>query len=145
MTTICLDASVVVSWLLPEELSAKALLLKRRWEEGADSLIAPPLLRMEVSSVLRQSVYRMRLTPDEGEAAFQALLLLPVMLHRDDLTARAWKVAKLINAPRVYDMYYLALAEASDCDLWTVDRRLANLAKNHFPRVRWVGDVEGAW
>jgi predicted nucleic acid-binding protein len=140
--TICVDASVVVSWLLPEEQSENALRLKERWEERSDSMIAPPLLRIEVASVLRQSVYRQRLTSGEGEAALDALLQLPIALHRDDLTQRAWQVAQILNAPRLYDMYYLALADLSDCELWTVDRRLVNLAGNRFPRVRWVGDAE---
>jgi predicted nucleic acid-binding protein len=37
-----------------------------------------------------------------------------------------------------YDSYYLALAEALKCDLWTFDRRLFNAVDLSW--VRWAGD-----
>ena len=43
-----------------------------------------------------------------------------------------------LNRAAAYDSYYLALAEALECDLWTADRRLLNAVD--LPWVRWVGE-----
>jgi predicted nucleic acid-binding protein len=52
----------------------------------------------------------------------------------------AWRWAVTVNAPRMYDMYYLALAEREQCDLWTADRRLQRLVGGKSERIHWVGD-----
>ena len=62
--------------------------------------------------------------------------LEPLRLPED-----AWPLAQKLNASRAYDMFYVALAEAQPCDLWTADQRLVNLAGSR-SSVRWVGDVE---
>jgi hypothetical protein len=38
----------------------------------------------------------------------------------------------------LYDVYYLALAEQADCDLWTMDRRLMRPVAHRSHRHRWV-------
>lgn len=143
MIPVCVDSSVIVAWLLPEELSAKAFALKERWDEQGTQLIAPPLLKMEVPSVLRQAVYRGRLTLEEGDEALQAFMEMAIRIQEPGgLISQAWSLAKAVNAPRLYDMFYLALAEMAGCELWTTDRRLVNLAAPRSALVRWVGDIQ---
>jgi predicted nucleic acid-binding protein len=69
---ICLDASLVLSWLLPEALSGQANKMKDQWLDDGEELVAPALLRAEVVSVLRNTVYTGKVTPAEGEEAFEA-------------------------------------------------------------------------
>ena len=141
MTVICVDASLVLAWLLPEELSAKAFALKEQWDEQGTELVAPALLHSEVPSVLRQSVYRGRIALDEGDEAFQSFLEMSIRIREPEgLLAQAWALGKAVNAPRLYDVFYLALAEMQGCEFWTADRRLANLVASRSTLARWVGD-----
>lgn len=141
MTAVCVDASLVLAWLLPEELSERAFALKELWDEEGVDLNAPPLLYIEVPSVLRQAIFRGRITPEEGEIALQAFLEMSIRRREPErLLTRSWDIAKSVNAPRLYDMFYLALAEIQGYDLWTADRRLANIAAPRPAPVNWVGD-----
>jgi predicted nucleic acid-binding protein len=140
---ICVDASLVVAWLLPEELSEKALSLRRRLEAAGESLIAPALLLAEVSSVVRRNVFLGQIDAGSGDDAFAAFRQFPIQFHDlASLTDSAWSLAKQVNSIRTYDMFYLALAHRESCDLWTADRRLLNLVANASSHVRWVGDEE---
>lgn len=141
MALLCVDASLVLAWLLPEELSDAAFALRQRWDAQEIELIAPPLLNVEVPSVLRQAAYRGRITLDEADEALGAFLEMGIRLRQPEgLLPQAWALAKALNAPRLYDMFYLALAEMEGCQLWTADRRLWNLVVGRSGLVKWVGD-----
>lgn len=140
---ICVDASLVAAWLLPEDLSDKAIFLRDRLREAGESFIAPSPLLTEVPSTLRKAVYRERVPADFGEDAFETFKLFPITIHDPrPLMEAAWTWAKTLNAPRLYDMYYLALAEREQCDLWTADRRFVRLVGPRSGYCHWVGDLE---
>ena len=142
MAEVCVDASLVIAWFLPEEFTNQAFALKDRWEGGGVELVAPITLASEVPSALRQAVYRGRILAREGDEAFAAFLEMPILiLQPDDLLSRAWEIGKAVNAPRLYDAFYVALADIQDCELWTADRRLANLVQPRFPWVHWLGEA----
>jgi predicted nucleic acid-binding protein len=136
------DANVVVAALIPEELSGQVdVLLDGLWAAG-ETLIAPGLLTAEVTSVLRNAVYTRRIARDAGDIALEKFKGFPIGVREmTSLTDSAWAYGAAVNATRLYDMYYVALADREGCDLWTADRRLVNLVGAHFTRVRWVGDV----
>jgi predicted nucleic acid-binding protein len=113
-----------------------------QWRAGDETLIAPTFLQLEVTSVLRNAVYRERISPEEGESAFDGFRDLYVRYYQTQtLIEAAWSAAKQVNAPRAYDMVYFALAEAQSCDLWTGDRRLSRLVSPRYSWVKWTGDV----
>jgi predicted nucleic acid-binding protein len=139
---ICLDASLVISLLLPDDLSSQARVLMGQWQTSGETLIAPTFMQLEVASVLRNSVYRSRISDEEGEDAFEGFRDLEVRYYQtESLIEPAWLAAKRVNAPRAYDMIYFALAESLGCDLWTGDRRLFNLVSARYSWVRWTGNV----
>ncbi|MFW6195685.1 MAG: type II toxin-antitoxin system VapC family toxin [Chloroflexota bacterium] len=141
MPTVCVDASLVLPLFIPEQLSAQARALWRGWVSRTVDRVAPPLLQAEVTSVVRQAVYRGRLQPDEGEAAFQMFCALRIqILESRDLHRQAWQLARRFQQPRAYDAFYLAAAREAGCDLWTGDRRLVNSLR--VPWVRWIGDLQ---
>lgn len=141
MRLVCLDASFVLVQLLREDLSVHADALVDSWRSAETQLIAPPLLKIEVPSALRQAIHRGRVSSEDGEDAFHAFLALPVQIEEPkDLLMQAWVLGRTLDAPRLYDMYYVALAEIKECELWTADRRLVNITTAHLPFVRWVGD-----
>ncbi len=103
--------------------------------------MAPPMLSFEAPSVIRQSVHRKRISDKEGDEALQTFLDFNIeILQPTPLVYEAWSIGKALNAPRLYDMYYMALASLTGCEFWTADHRLFNLARARFGFVRWIGD-----
>jgi predicted nucleic acid-binding protein len=122
-----LDASLVLILLLPDERRESVRALWSGWQEEGVTKLAPPLLYAEVPSVLRLRVFFGRISPEEGEEAFETFCAMGIAVsRRPDLHRLAWELAKRHRRPRVYDSMYLAAAQAEGCELWTGDRRLAN-------------------
>ena len=117
--TIVVDASAVVAALIdagPDGSWARAGLRD-------DDLAAPAHLYVEVSNVLRRAVVAGRLGPDVGALAHRDLIQLPLTCFPfEPLADRVWGLHPTVTA---YDAAYVALAEALDAPLWTLDRRLA--------------------
>jgi predicted nucleic acid-binding protein len=140
---ICIDASVIISLLLPEELSNRAGDLVQQWRADGEELVAPQWLMAEVPSALRRAVYTGRTSAAEAEEALESFLQMPVrLIEFAPLLRDAWRWGIALNTPRIYDMFYLALADQFDCDLWVVEKKLVNIVGARSGRVRWVGDVE---
>ena len=139
---ICVDASLLLKFLLPEERNAELDSLWSEWAENNTTLIGPPLIYAEVPSVLRRAVHFGRISPEEGEGAFEAFCDFDITVStRTDLHILAWQLAKEHHQPRIYDSMYLAVARSEDCDFWTGDLRLANSV--NAPWMRWVGTHQG--
>lgn len=143
MITVCLDASFVVSRLSPDEFTEQANRLWRTWTESGARLIAPPIILSEVTSVLRNHVHRGILSADDGEIAFRGFLEMPIeIVEPPDLRERAWSLARDFNRPNAYDAFYVALAQAEGCDLWTGDKRMFNSFR--LPNLRLLGEDAAA-
>jgi predicted nucleic acid-binding protein len=98
-------------------------------------------LAFEVTSVIRNHVYRRAVSAEAGQAAVEAFGAQDIVLiHPDRLTMRAWEMANQYSRPTAYDAHYLALAETLGCELWTADRRLFNALQGTLPWVRFLGD-----
>ena len=140
MAQVCVDANVVLSRLIPGQQNERVESLWSQWMSDHDTPFGPPLLYAEVPSVLRQAVFSGRLTPEEGDLAFDYFREMNIAVSaRGDLHVMAWELAKTYNQSRIYDAMYLAAAQAEDCELWTLDRRLVNAV--NLPWVRWAGDT----
>jgi predicted nucleic acid-binding protein len=131
---VCIDASLAVALITAEAASQAAW---EAWDmvvRGGLTAYVPPLFLPECLSSVRMKVHLGRMTQDEGDRAASALEELAVRIwNPPDLQRRAWKLAERFRQPRVYDAQYLAVAESLGCDLWTIDRRLANAAD-----ISWV-------
>jgi len=141
LSTICIDASFVVEMLVPVATSFGSSLeeLWLQWGVNRTDLVGPPLLFSEVTSVIREMVYRRRITPPSGEEAFQKFQSMQLSeVSFPGLNQRAWQLAVQFNQPRTYDSQYLALAEREGCEFWTTDRRLYNAVQPALPWVRLV-------
>lgn len=136
---VCVDASLVLHLLLPDERDASTEALWHGWATAGIVVIGPALLYAEVTSVIRLRVATGRLTSDEGDKAFAAFNALGITrLDRDDLHLRAWQLTKQYQTRRAYDMLYLALAQLEDLELWTGDERVVNTIGGGDARVRWI-------
>lgn len=143
MARVCIDASVVLEVLLRQARASQIESLWGQWRQQGTELLGCPMLYAEVPSVLREKVHLGHITPEEGQEAFEIFCALDITpSRRDDLHLRVWELGKKVNASRLYDIQYVALADLEGCQLWTADQRLVNLVSGHCPWVRWVGDVE---
>jgi predicted nucleic acid-binding protein len=139
---ICVDASVAIKWLLKEERSDRAVALYEATAKANQPTVAPALLPLEVTNILRQ---RMRgqdgislIRATEHLAAF---LALPIEFHNSaGLHHEALVLADALELPATYDAHYLALAEHLGCEMWTDDQRLIRRVSTSLPFVRWIGD-----
>jgi predicted nucleic acid-binding protein len=117
--SVVIDASAVVAVLVDTGP-------KGRWVEGviaANALAAPHLMPVEVANVLRRTVSARQISADVGALAHASLLGLPVELFAYEVHAgRVWELRSNLTC---YDAWYVALAEALDVPLVTLDRRLA--------------------
>ncbi len=138
---VCVDASLVVKWLIPEELSERALGLLRDWRKDGIVLLAPALLMFEVLATLRKHLLRQTLTFSEAQQSVAYLFELPIQVKNDPRILRiAWDLANQLGQPTVYDTSYLALAQMEDCALWTADLKFARAIQARFPNVRALGE-----
>jgi predicted nucleic acid-binding protein len=139
---ICVDASVAIKWILKEERSDRAVALYEATATTNQPIVAPTLLPLEVTNILRQ---RMRgqdgislIRATEHLAAF---LALPIEFHNPaGLHHEALVLADALELPATYDAHYLALAEHLGCEMWTDDQRLIRRVSTSLPFVRWIGD-----
>lgn len=139
---VCVDASLVLKLVLAEADSDRAYRLWQSWMEADTEVLAPEHMAFEATSVIRNHVYRGLISSETGRRAFdalhaQAITLIPSRL----LNVRAWELAEQFGRPTAYDAYYLALAEALGCELWTADQRLVNAVRQTLHWVKWLGSI----
>ncbi len=125
---IVVDASAVVELLLQ---TGPGVRIAARVLDPEERLLAPHLLDLEVTQVLRRLTQLKEISEARGREALDdyAALLIERAGH-DILLQRIWELRKSMTA---YDGAYVALAEALDAPLLTCD---AKLARSHGHRAR---------
>ena len=144
-SVVCPDASLSLKLVLSEPDSDLARTLWATWLEQQAVLIVPMLWGYEVTSVLRNHVYRNLLSSELANDAFAQIHQLTVqMVDPIGLHQRAWELARHFNRPAAYDAHYLALAEMAGCPFWTADERLFNAVRTELEWVHWLGNYSPA-
>jgi predicted nucleic acid-binding protein len=122
--TLVVDASVAALWVLEQDGSARASMLR---DEGG--LIAPSLIAAEIGSAIWKAVRRGAVTRAEALVAMEAVLLpFEALFPTEQLRGRALALAMELEHP-IYDCFYLALAERESAGLITADQRLLDVAR----------------
>jgi predicted nucleic acid-binding protein len=105
-------------------------------------LCAPSIWRFELTSILTKSVHFQQLSEDSARQVLQLSGELEIQLVQPDweLMMQAFDWTLRLKRAAAYDSFYLALARRLDCELWTLDRRLANASA--VPWVRYVGNAQ---
>ena len=140
---ICVDASVAVKWVLDEEGSDRARVLYRAVERADRAIVAPSLLPLEVTNILRQRTRNANgLSVAAATDLLDRFLGLPIAIyHPVDLHRRALALAHALDLPADYDAHYLALADTLGCEFWTDDEKLARQTGNDLSFVRRLRDL----
>jgi predicted nucleic acid-binding protein len=120
---IVLDASAVVAVLLDPGSGAERI--RERIESPAESLHVPHVMDLEVLHALRRQALRGALSPRRSAEALEDLAnIMFVRYAHTSLMQRIWELKENVTA---YDAAYVALAEALDAPLITMDARLAQV------------------
>jgi predicted nucleic acid-binding protein len=96
-------------------------------------LIGPELVRVEATNVLRRLEIAKVIPWPEANAAFEDLMLLELeLLPFEPFAARVWELRHSVTS---HDAWYVAVAEAYDLPLATLDGKLCKAAG---PRCRFL-------
>jgi len=94
-------------------------------------LLAPPLLRSQLLSLLYQAASRGELTKNEAEQRLGYVRELRLRLLGDRvLQSVAWRVADQLGWPDTFDAEYVALTQLQADALITLDAQLARAVKD---------------
>ena len=137
-TAVCVDASLVIKWLIAEDDGAPAEALADNWTEHRVKRLAPDLLAFEVTNVLWQQCRRKRVSYERALAALEAFWAFPIHMYTSESLCReGLLIARQYELPSAYDAQYLALAIMAGCDLWTADRKLYGMVSGTDAPVRF--------
>ena len=118
---IVLDASAIVAVLLDPGSGAERI--RERIEGPGESHHVPHVMDLEVLHALRRQALRGVLSPRRSAEALEDLAnIMFVRYPHTSLMQRIWELRENLTA---YDAAYVALAEALDAPLVTMDARLA--------------------
>jgi predicted nucleic acid-binding protein len=137
---VVIDATVALKLVLPDPLREQCRAVVARLVSDGFELVAPVLWAYETTSTLCKAVHFGQLTSDEGRRILDQIAELGVRLVAPDAwhSRQAFEWTLRLKRAAAYDSYYLALAKALKCDLWTADRKLFDTADLSW--VRWVGN-----
>ena len=126
--TLVVDASCVVAALIDGGPDGQ-------WAEeklAGDALAAPHLMLVEAANVMRRAVMAGDVSGDVGSLAHADLLALPIELFGyEPFAERIWELGGSVT---IYDACYVAVAEALDAPLATLDQKLTRASG---PRCRF--------
>ena len=120
------DASVVGSWMLPDEDHPEAVSALEKLKD--DEAFAPSLLWFEIRNLLLANERRQRITPTQTAAALNLLQELPLRFDSQADSSTTLQIARE-HRLTVYDAVYLELAIRRHLPLLTFDAELAEAAK----------------
>jgi predicted nucleic acid-binding protein len=127
--TLVLDSSAAVAALLDDGPVGRQALQAVR--EGG--LVAPHILPAEVTNVVRRLAAAGEVSSDAGVLALDDLSALAIgYVPFDPFRGRVWELRGAVAA---YDAWYVAVAEALDAPLATLDGRLMRASG---PRCAWA-------
>lgn len=122
MNEAVLDASVVLKWFATREVGVEpARSLRAAFEAGSLSVVAPPLLYIEVVNVAGRWRWKRAALVELAHA----LLALPLEIRQPSLGSIAEWTARGLTA---YDASYVAIAQAEAIPLITDDALILSTA-----------------
>lgn len=129
MTTyLTIDAGVAFKLITPHPHQQIYIDLVDGWHRTGHQLCAPSLWAYEITSAITKMVHFGHLSSAAGRDGLLLAYQLGIELVSPDenQALRALEWTERLERAAAYDSFYLALAEALDCEFWTVDRRLFN-------------------
>jgi predicted nucleic acid-binding protein len=135
------DSGILIASALNEVFTKRAQRILSYWNENDIQIAVPTLFHYEIVATIRKKVHQGKLTQEDADVIIEVLLERSVSVHSDiPLIRRAYALATELKMPTAYDAQFLAVAEHLNCDFWTLDERLYNVASPTFTWVKWLGN-----
>lgn len=126
-STFVVDASFILSALLPDEHAAKTDIVFEKFASGKITLQSSFLLPFEVLNGLKIAILRKRITSKQARVLAKSFLGWDILLEKVEfLKVLALSLKEDIT---VYDASYLWLAQKEKIRLFTLDKNLASKMK----------------
>jgi predicted nucleic acid-binding protein len=126
---IVVDASIAVKWFIPESLSVSCVHLLTR----GDKLIAPSIIRYEVTAALAKAVRMDRINTDAAALHINRWIKMldnhAISLMDTGIDFSSAVTLSLAQKHPFHDCFYLALAARLNSPLATTDKRLMEQAE----------------
>ncbi len=136
-----LDSNVGIKWLLAEDQSDKARLLRDEFLLGLHELLAPDIFMVEAAHAITRAQRQGRVLPREVRIFIDDLIASAPDFHpHAALLPRALEIS-VQGRHNVYDCLYIALAEREGCPLVTADQKLINNLGSAFPLITRLSSV----
>ncbi|RLD95348.1 MAG: hypothetical protein DRI93_02705 [Aquificota bacterium] len=134
-SVVCVDASFILRLLIGGPGEEKAAEVWKEWE--GTQIIAPGLIFYEIGNALHRLVLHGTLSPKGAEEFMNTALNLGIKTYHEDwLFPTAMQLARKLKLPALYYAYYLALAQATNTELWTADLKLYKKARKAVPLIK---------
>jgi predicted nucleic acid-binding protein len=111
-----------------------------RWIEQNTRLHAPDLVPYEVANALTRAIVAQVFNQSALSEVWNLITSLPINYHPCPQGTRVIEIALSLGRQSAYDAAYLALAEALDAELWTLDGPLYRNASNQGFRVQLLNE-----
>lgn len=131
MTRFVLDCSVALSWCLEDESSSYAEQILDALREA--EAVVPSIWALEVTNVFLVAERRSRITLAQTAKALKLLKSLPICIDNHPpfgVMESTLSIAR-IESLSAYDASYLELATREELALATLDKRLAQAARDY--------------
>jgi predicted nucleic acid-binding protein len=136
-----LDVSVAVRWVIPNQLTPKALRLRGDYENKIHELVAPDIFIAEAANALTKAERQKLIAVGQSTPLHTKITTsLPDLHSHFPLVARALAISSQTRSS-FYDCLYVALAERERCELVTADEKLVRNLKAQFPFVRPLASI----
>ena len=110
----------------------------RAWESAGEALHGPDLITYELANAMAGLLAAGQIAEDDIDETWRTMSAVPITLHRLIQGPAVVRVANLLRRRSAYDAAYIALAQALDAELWTLDGPLARNARGAGLPVRLV-------
>jgi predicted nucleic acid-binding protein len=139
---VCVDASVVLRWILPNSQESATDTILSSWVNRESDLISSPLLDIEIPAALKKLTDIKRISPHQAEdgCALYRELYIEIM-KSNDIMKMAWRLTSELEGVNLLDLEYLAAAELADSEFWTANKKLFVQLKDRSSRVRFAGEL----
>lgn len=137
-----IDASVVLSFLLPDEINQEqARKLFSEYSKGKLRFIAPLLLNCEITNGLKTAIIRKRISLKRGKQLLEQFLKLKIALIGGENFTQVLELA-IEYGISAYDAEYVSLAKKEECQLLTADKKLINQIGKRYSSIKLLVDLK---
>jgi predicted nucleic acid-binding protein len=139
---LCIDTSVWIPYLVPEEYQPQARALVEEALNLSLRLVAPAFAWAEVGSVLRKKNRMGVIIDEEAQGCFEDFCELPIdYVEEETIRVRSWEIAAQYELPTLYDAAFLACAESVSGEFWTTDTAMVRKLTPRPPYLRELTEI----